>query len=123
MVVVAVAEDALVLTLRPEVSPGVRNPKDQLLMCEQAQLRSDKISFLLRMCSHAFVATVMCGAHSWSVVHHIIPAPEGCMCVCVSVCLCVCLCVFVRLCVCVYMCVCMCTCATEVARSCCSCTC
>ena len=43
MVVVAVAKDALVLTLRPEVSSGDRNPRDQLLMCEQAQLRSDKI--------------------------------------------------------------------------------
>jgi len=40
MVVVAVAEDALMLTLRPEVSSG-----DSCFMCEEAQRRSDKILF------------------------------------------------------------------------------
>ena len=65
--------------------------------------------FLLPMCSHGFVATVVCDAQSWSVVHTIssLPLKDVCVCACVWVCVCVWVWVWVYVCVCICVCVCV----------------
>ena len=77
--------------------------------------------FLLPMCSHGFVATVVCGAHFWSVLHTIssLPLKDVCVCACVGVGVGVgvgvCVCLSARVCMC--MCVCVCVCAGSIYKT------